>query len=54
MWGHLFNAHYLLPLLKEVAGTVPPENELKPFHNNLRRRPRLWEYLDGNTPASFP
>jgi hypothetical protein len=50
MWGHLFNAHYLLPMLKDVAGATPPENELKPFHNNLLQRPRLWEYLDGKTP----
>jgi hypothetical protein len=53
-WGHLFNAHYLLPMLKDLAGRTPPGNELEPFHDNLRQRPRLWEYVGGKTPPSFP
>jgi hypothetical protein len=53
-WGHLFHAHYLVPMLKDLAGATQPGNELEPFHTNLRLRPRLWEYVGGNTPASFP
>jgi hypothetical protein len=54
MWGHLFNAHYLLPMVNDLTGATPPSHELEPFHSNLRQRPRLWEYVDGNTPPSFP
>jgi|GEM_PF-1173033 len=50
-WGHLLNAHYLAPLKRELQtdqGTL-----LSPFHGNLRTTPRLHEYLDGRTPASY-
>ncbi|MFT3921589.1 MAG: hypothetical protein QM778_03550 [Myxococcales bacterium] len=50
-WGHLLNAHYLVPLKKELQtdqGTL-----LEPFHDNLRTTPRLHEYLDGKSPDSY-
>jgi hypothetical protein len=53
-WGHLFNAHYLLPMVKDLTGATPPGQQLEPFHGNLRQHPRLWEYVDGKTPLSFP
>jgi hypothetical protein len=46
-WGHLFNAHYGLPML--VHGRKP-----EPFHDNLRETPRLLEYLEGRVPSSMP
>jgi hypothetical protein len=49
--GHLLNAHYLAPLIEELDttnGTL-----LEPFHDNLRTRPRLHDYLDGKSPDSY-
>ncbi len=50
-WGHLLNAHYLAPLVAEREtknGTL-----LEPFHDNLRTKPRLYEYLGGKSPGSY-
>lgn len=46
-WGHLFNAHYGIPILvHRQQGT--------PFRDNLRTSPRLFEYLDGGVPKRMP
>ena len=53
MWGHLLNAHYLLPIQDDLrAGTNPPSTRLEPFSENLLRRPRLLDYLSGSVPAN--
>ena len=46
-WGHLFNAHYGLPIIVE-------KTPLYAFHDNLRESPRLLEYLSGRKPAGYP
>ncbi len=46
-WGHLFNAHYGLPILVQRV-------KLEGFHDNVRAEPRLFEYLYGETPGSMP
>lgn len=50
-WGHLLNAHYLAPILADLA---EPRVGLEPFHDNLRRTPRLLEYLNGGRPGAHP
>ena len=50
-WGHLLNAHYLAPLLTELG--EPNGTLLEPFHDNLRTKPRLYEYLGGRSPDSY-
>jgi pimeloyl-ACP methyl ester carboxylesterase len=46
-WGHLFNAHYGIPILvHRQQGTA--------FRDNLRTSPRLFEYLDGGVPERMP
>lgn len=46
-WGHLFNAHYGLPIIVQ-------QTPLYGFHDNLRESPRLLEYLGGRRPAGYP
>jgi hypothetical protein len=51
-WGHLLNAHYLIPILRDLAGAT---DGLKPFPENLLKRPRLWEYYGGAAaPRPYP
>lgn len=46
-WGHLFNAHYGIPILvRRESGT--------PFRDNLRKKPRLFDYIDGGVPTTLP
>ncbi len=46
-WGHLFNAHYGIPILvRRESGT--------PFRDNLRKKPRLFDYIDGGIPTTLP
>jgi len=42
-WGHLLNAHYLLPLTQSPEGW-------QAMRGNCRPRPRLLDYLNGGTP----
>ncbi len=54
-WGHLLNAHYLIPMLGDLQNAVPPGKELTPFPENLLRRPRLWDYYAGGAaPSPYP
>jgi hypothetical protein len=48
-WGHLLNAHYLFPMMKDLkAGN--PRAGLTPLKRNWFPTPRLFDYLGGNSP----
>lgn len=48
-WGHLLNAHYLVPIVRHLDGDGALR--LTALGENLRPRPRLYEYYRGSTPA---
>ena len=54
MWGHLLNAHYLIPMLLDLTQQTPPERALLSIGTNLRSKPRLWKYYRGEAPAAYP
>ncbi len=49
-WGHLFNAHYLLPMLMALRSGAWEDARLIPFGENLLKVPRLSRYYDGGKP----
>jgi pimeloyl-ACP methyl ester carboxylesterase len=53
MWGHFMNAHYLIPMIRDLTHQTPPENMLQPLGPNLLRWPRLWDYYQGRTPPPY-
>jgi len=48
-WGHLLNAHYLHPMM---VGRTPknPAGDLVALKGNRRSIPRLFGYIDRNSP----
>lgn len=56
--GHLLNAHYLWPMEQEWRASQRVESldrrsEWRPLPGNMARRPRLFGYFDGATPAEL-
>ena len=51
-WGHLLNAHYLYPMM-EARGHNDPAGGLVPFEGNRLSTPRLFAYLDAQSPPPF-
>jgi hypothetical protein len=49
-WGHMLNAHYLAPMYEAILGK-PDAPVWSTFPENLRLRPRLWDYRAGGIPA---
>ena len=52
-WGHLLNAHYLIPMIEDMK-SGGGAGRLAVIGENLRATPRLWEYHAGRTPAPYP
>jgi hypothetical protein len=58
-WGHLLNEHYLYPVLKEQRqgrkrggrGTAAPFEQVNVEAEAARRSPRLYDYINGGSPA---
>jgi hypothetical protein len=46
-WGHLLNAHYLYDFWQEHKAKGCARPSLEPFAGNLRRKPKLFDYMDG-------
>jgi hypothetical protein len=49
-WGHFLNVHYLARLHRELQQGGPVG--LTPFPENLLKKPRLFEYLNGQAPQT--
>jgi hypothetical protein len=49
-WGHLLNAHYLVPMLADLTGNSRAP-ALVPFRENLLAAPRLYGYYQGGKPS---
>jgi hypothetical protein len=49
-WGHLLNAHYLVPMIADLTGTSQAR-ALAPFRENLFKAPRLYGYYQGGKPS---
>jgi hypothetical protein len=51
-WGHWFNTQYLAPMIEAIAN--PAQSAWVAFPENLRERPRFWDYAYESRPTGWP